>query len=94
MLHKRGGRAMVRRHLARSVWRCKGNVEAIARAYDVQHCTVRRWIVRMNLATYLDEVRAIRAPGTARKAYWLPHDDIAVIRAKHGLPPERPVKQR
>jgi hypothetical protein len=69
-------------------------VEAIARAYDVQHCTVRRWIVRMALAEYLEEVRAIRAPGTARKAWWLPHDAIATIRAKHGLPPDRTAKRR
>jgi hypothetical protein len=91
----------VRRHLARTIWRCSGNIEAIARTYDVQHCTVRRWVERLALESYLEETRATRRPDLLRRHWWVSAETkaardarIAAIRASRGLPPKPSRKTR
>lgn len=63
---------LVRHALRKAIWNANGNVEATARHFKTSARSVRRWLTRLDLWDYLEEVRAERGPEHGLKAYWLP----------------------
>ncbi len=95
---REAGHRYMRRHVARKIWSCKGNVLAMARVYGVKQRTMMRWIAKLNLRKYVETTRALRAPGVALKVWWEDRDAllarINATRIEHGLAPVNPRKKR